>query len=101
MPLFAILDTEKGAFLPGGGRGGTWREPDENKPPRLFTKKAHADAALRWWLNGPGCRSGGLDLTGDYWEEDFCQGSAEKKVAAERQARAHFMKVVEVKIELL
>lgn len=97
MPLFAILDTEKGAFLPGGGRGGTWREPDPDKPPRLFSRRAHAETALKWWLGGPGYRSGG-GYGEDYSEDDFYQSQSELRVGRQRTARAHLMKVVEVSL---
>lgn len=97
--MFAILDTEKKAFLPGGGRGGTWREPNEAKPPRLFTRRQDADTALKWWLGGPGMRRyNGADYEDS---DDFYQSMDMMRTAAERQARAHLMKVVEVDLVVL
>lgn len=68
--FYMIRHKTNGTWLPNahgrGGRGGTHQEPTINRPPRLFTKRQHANATLRWWLTGIcAVRYGGL--TG--WDE--------------------------------
>ena len=54
--FYMIRHKTNGTWLPNahgrGGRGGTHQEPTTYKPPRLFSKVQHANAALRWWLEG-------------------------------------------------
>ncbi len=87
--MWVIIDTATGLTFPQRrtGRGGTWSEFDGG-PPRLFKEKRHADAALRWWRDGP--------LHGDY-EGDVYQTDRGRAVAKERQLITT-IEVVEVEV---
>ncbi len=54
--FYMVRHKHNGTWLPGGlgkgGRGGTHQEATNDRPPRLFSKRQHANAALRWWLEG-------------------------------------------------
>lgn len=94
--MFAIMNAD-GQFLPGGGRGGTWREfGEKGKPPRLFNTRTAANNALRWWLYGPGYSPYNED--GD---TEFYQNKQMELIGAQRQAIAHTIKVVEVDLVVL
>lgn len=61
MNWYAIKQVSTGFFLPQFGknqsRGGTWLEPTDKAPPRLFKRKQDATAALNHWLKGKLTRS--------------------------------------------
>ena len=90
--MFAIMNAA-GQFLPGGGRGGTWREFNDG-PPRLFARRQDAESAMKWWLGGPGMSR----WRGDEDTDDFYQSDDMLRIAAKRQAIASTIKVVEVEL---
>lgn len=51
---YAIRHKPTGHFLPRypGQKGGTWVEPTDKEPPRLFKTGRHAAVALGHWLQG-------------------------------------------------
>lgn len=88
--MFAILDNQTGYFLPWRRRGGTWAEFTDKQPPRLFMRKASADQALSWWLDGP--------FLSDY-EGEIYQSAGCRKTSAARKAEAHRYEVIEVRLD--
>jgi hypothetical protein len=72
--LYAIQQISTGKLLPApsgrGGRGGTRVEFADPGNPRLFGKRASADTALRWWLNGMVFVSQHETYDGD-WDESW------------------------------
>jgi hypothetical protein len=53
---FAIKQKSTGLFIPqfpkNTSKGGTWLEPTDKSPPRLFRRKQDAKIALDHWLKG-------------------------------------------------
>ncbi len=92
MKLFAIEDQATGRLLPLHRIAMTRVEFEDSGPPRLFTKRGHAQQALDCW------RMGQWRLTGDedgVWPEPR-YGSANDERAAVRKAMD--IKVVEFKL---
>jgi hypothetical protein len=56
MSWFAIKQKSTGFFIPQFGKnqskGGTWLEPTDKQPPRLFRRRQDAKSALDHWLKG-------------------------------------------------
>jgi hypothetical protein len=71
MTYWAIRHKPSGGFLPAGRkRGFTHDQPSTELPPRLFTKRRAAKAALRCWLMGDWKEetSGGSSYYGDDYD---------------------------------
>ena len=83
---YAIQRFSDGAFLPAGRkRGFTHDKPTKDKPPRLFTKKSSAEAALRWWKMGT-------------WTERYSNDCPELTCQERPERKDVEMEVVEIKI---
>jgi len=56
MSWFAIKQISTGLFIPpfpkNQSKGGTWLEPTDKAPPRLFRRRQDAKIALEHWLRG-------------------------------------------------
>ncbi len=55
LTVFAIKQRSTGFYLPtaqSGQKGGTWAEPTEGAPPKLFKRAHHAHGFLTVWLRG-------------------------------------------------
>lgn len=99
MSWFAIKQKSTGLFIPQFGKnqskGGTWLEPTDKAPPRLFRRKQDAKVALDNWLRGK------LTVIGNSFNFDPCEGTPDPtwKWQAVPERKAEDMTIVEVQIE--
>jgi len=95
MIVFAILHKPSGSFLPAIGhrRGHTHAEINGDKLPRIFRTRAHATAALKWWLGGAWYESERQDDDGDYYY-DMEVIKRPERIADEMEVVALILEVV-------
>lgn len=98
MSWFAIKQKSSGFFIPqfpkNTSKGGTWLEPTDKKPPRLFRRKQDAKAALDHWLKGRLAHYRRMPAGPDFIDE----GDYDEEYIPQAHRRAEDMVIVEVTI---
>lgn len=94
---YAIRHKPTGFFLPRfpGKQGGTWVEPTDKEPPRLFVRKIHAKIALKHWLEGK--KTVKYARVGDLWGVDDVTYNDVTPVASRKVDE---MEIVRIRLEV-
>lgn len=88
--MFVIKQKSTGFYMPifPGRAGGTYEEPTDRRPPRLFRRRQDAKSALSWWLEGKVRASYDFEGNFDGWND----------VRKVPHRKAEDMEIVEVRL---